>query len=59
MAVGNLVKVTTFLASREYADENSTIRRRVLGTHRPALTVIIADIYDENWLLEIEAIAAS
>jgi hypothetical protein len=29
-----------------------------LGDHRPALTVIIADIYDSQWLLEIEAIAA-
>lgn len=30
----------------------------VLGGHGPALTVIITGIYDEAWLLEIEAIAA-
>jgi hypothetical protein len=30
----------------------------VLGQHAPALTVLIAGIFDEAWLLEIEAIAA-
>jgi 2-iminobutanoate/2-iminopropanoate deaminase len=37
----------------------STARRpsEFLGDHRPALTIIIADIYSEEWLLEIEAIA--
>jgi len=59
MTVNNLVKVTTFLSSRDHAKANSAIRQKVLGAHRPALTVIIADIYDERWLLEIEAIAAA
>lgn len=58
MGVANLVKVTTFLSSRQYAEENGAARRRALGSHAPALTVIIAGIYDEAWLLEIEAIAA-
>jgi enamine deaminase RidA (YjgF/YER057c/UK114 family) len=57
--VTNLVKVTTFLSNREYAATNSAVRREVLGEHRPALTVVIADIYDPRWLLEIEAIAAA
>ena len=59
MSVSNLVKVTTFLSSREYAVENSEVRAAVLGAHHPALTVIITGIYDERWLLEIEAVAAS
>jgi hypothetical protein len=29
----------------------------VLGEHRTALTVVISGIYDERWLLEIEAMA--
>jgi len=29
----------------------------VLGDHRPAVTVIITDIYSDEWLLEIEGIA--
>lgn len=59
MTVSNLVKVTIFLSSREYAESNSEIRRVVLAGHEPALTVIIAGIFDERWLLEIEAIAAA
>jgi 2-iminobutanoate/2-iminopropanoate deaminase len=31
----------------------------VLGDHHPAVTVVIADIYAEEWLLEIEAIAVA
>lgn len=58
MAVENLVKVTTFLSSREYAEANREARQAALGAHAPALTVILAGIFDENWLLEIEAIAA-
>jgi enamine deaminase RidA (YjgF/YER057c/UK114 family) len=58
MEVSSLVKVTTFLSDRQYADINGDVRREVLGEHAPALTVIIAEIFDSEWLLEIEAIAA-
>jgi len=57
--VTNLVKVTTYLSGRNQAEANSRIRREFLGEHRPALTVIIAEIWDERWLLEIEAVAAA
>ncbi|WP_298431397.1 RidA family protein [Ottowia sp.] len=55
----HLVKVTTFLASREHADANGAARRQALGAHQPALTVIITGIWDPRWLLEIEAVAAA
>jgi enamine deaminase RidA (YjgF/YER057c/UK114 family) len=57
LGVRHLVKVTTFLSDRKYADLNGQVRRELLGDHRPALTVIIADIFEAGWLLEIEAIA--
>ena len=57
MGLDNIVKHTTFLSSREYRQANSRVRQEVLGDLAPALTVIIADIYDEAWLLEIEAVA--
>jgi enamine deaminase RidA (YjgF/YER057c/UK114 family) len=57
MGVRNLVKVTTYLSDRQYRAINSKIREEVLGDHAPALTIIICDIYAENWLLEIEAVA--
>jgi enamine deaminase RidA (YjgF/YER057c/UK114 family) len=59
MSLDNLVKVTTFLSDRCHGPENSAVRQQVLGCRRPALTVIVAGIYDERWLLEIEAIAAA
>ena len=57
MTITNLVKVTIFLSDRRYATENREARRIALGDHAPALTVIITGIFDEAWLLEIEAIA--
>lgn len=58
MSLDNLVKVTVFLADRRYRAENAEVRREVLGMRTPALTIIIAGIYDEAWLVEIEAVAA-
>lgn len=57
MGVRNLVKVTTYLSDRQYRAINSKIREEVLGDHAPAITIIICDIYAENWLLEIDAVA--
>lgn len=59
LAMGNLIKVTTFLSSRDFAIPNREARQRALGNHSPTLTVVIVGIFDEKWLLEIEAVAAS
>lgn len=59
LGLDHLVKVTTYLSDRRYREANGAIRREVLGARTPALTVVIAGIYDEAWLLEIEAIAAA
>lgn len=58
MGIANLVKVTTFLTHADHVPANGEIRRKRLGTHRPALTVMIAQTLESAWLLEIEAIAA-
>ncbi len=55
--VHHLVKVTIFLSDRKYAMENRIARQHALGSHAPALTVIITGIFDEAWLLEIDAVA--
>ncbi len=57
MSLDDLVKVTIFLSDRQYAIENREVRQEVLGSRAPALTVIVTGIFDEKWLLEIEAIA--
>lgn len=58
MSLENLVKVTIFLSDRKFREANAKIRHDILGGVSPALTVIIAGIYEEKWLLEIEAVAA-
>ncbi len=59
MKLTDLIKVTIFLSDRQYRAANAAVRKEVLGAHAPALTIIITGIYDEEWLLEIEAIAAA
>lgn len=59
MTLDHLVKVTTFLSDRKYRRENYEVRTEVLGELLPALMIIITGIYEEHWLLEIEAIAAA
>jgi 2-iminobutanoate/2-iminopropanoate deaminase len=59
MALTDIVKVTTFLSDRKYSVENGAVRQDVLDDLAPALTVIIAGIFDEAWLLEIEVVAAA
>lgn len=59
MTLDNLVKVTTFLSARRYALENRKIRLEVLDGRQPALTVIVSDLFEGDWLVEIEAVAAA
>ena len=59
MGVANIVRVTTYLSDRMHARENREIREEFLGEHRPALTVVIAEIFDPAWMLEIEVVAAA
>jgi 2-iminobutanoate/2-iminopropanoate deaminase len=37
---------------------NREIRAEYLGALAPAMTVVIAGIFDESWLLEVEVVAA-
>jgi enamine deaminase RidA (YjgF/YER057c/UK114 family) len=57
MTLDDVVNVTVFLASREYAAENRIVRTEVLGRRTPALTVVVATLLDPRWLVEINAVA--
>ena len=59
MTLDNLVKVTIFLSDRKYIPEYRRVRQDVLAGRPIALTTIITGIFDEQWLLEIEGIAAA
>jgi 2-iminobutanoate/2-iminopropanoate deaminase len=58
MNYGNLVSLRTYLASPEYDTENVRLRKKYLGDHQVASTVICAQLLDPYWKLEIEAMAA-
>lgn len=57
VGVDALVHVRTFLASREHRAVNTSVRREILGDHAPALTVVVCQLFDEDWVAEIEAVA--
>jgi 2-iminobutanoate/2-iminopropanoate deaminase len=59
MTLDNLVKVTFFLSDRKFIDGYRKVRQEVLQGREIALTTIITGIFDEKWLMEIEAIAAA
>jgi 2-iminobutanoate/2-iminopropanoate deaminase len=59
MNLDNLVKVTIFLSDRKYTADYRRTRDEALGGRKVGLTTIITGIFDEKWLLEIEAIAAA
>lgn len=59
MTLDNVVKATIFLSDRELIAQSVGLRHSVLGDRTPAITIVLAGIYDERWLLEIEAVAAA
>jgi 2-iminobutanoate/2-iminopropanoate deaminase len=59
MTLDNLVKVTIFLSDRKHIADYRRTRDEALGGRRVGLTTIITGIFDEGWLLEIEAVAAA
>ncbi|MDK1377932.1 MULTISPECIES: RidA family protein [unclassified Sinorhizobium] len=58
MTKANIVKVTTYLADRNHTLANREIRSDYLGALAPAMTLVIAGIFDSGWLLEVEVVAA-
>lgn len=59
MSFDNLVKATIFLSDRRLIQQSAGLRAAILGARTPAITIVLTGIYDEQWLLEIEAIAAA
>lgn len=59
MTLDNLVKVTIFLSDRKHIADYRKVRIKVLEGRQIGLTTIITGIFEEKWLLEIEAIAAA
>jgi len=58
MAVSDLVSLRTYLASSEYDEQNAAMREKHLGGNRVASTVIVCQLLETKWKLEVEAVAA-
>ncbi|MEP6985209.1 MAG: RidA family protein [Chloroflexota bacterium] len=58
MTYENLVSLRFYLASPEYDEANVRLRKKYLGDHEVALTVICAQLLDPKWKLELEAMAS-
>lgn len=59
MSYENLISLRTYLASPAYDEANVTLRRKYLGAHRVASTVVCAQLLDPRWKLEVEAMASA
>ena len=57
MNYSNLVSIRTYLSSPEYDNENVELRKKYLGDHEPASTVICCQLLDAKWKIELEATA--
>jgi 2-iminobutanoate/2-iminopropanoate deaminase len=58
MTYANIVSLRTYLASPDYDEPNVRLRKKYLGSHQTASTVVCAQLLDPRWKLELEAMAA-
>lgn len=59
MEVGNIVSLRTYLSDPKYDEQNVRMRVKHMGSHRPASTVVCAQLLDPKWKLEVEVVAAT
>jgi 2-iminobutanoate/2-iminopropanoate deaminase len=58
MTVDNIVRVTSYLRDVSYAGPNAVARVAALGGRTVATTAIVAQTLAEDWLVELEVVAA-
>ena len=59
MTLDNLVKVTTILPNQQDVATAREARMKVLGDRKPASTLIVADLANPAWKIEIEGVAVA
>ena len=59
MTTANIVRLTSYLRDAAYAEANAQARVAALGARRVPTTAIVAETLAEDWLVEIEVIAAA
>lgn len=58
MSVDNIVRLTSYLRHRDYMTRNAEARLKALGGRKIPTTAIVAETLLDDWLVEIEVIAA-
>jgi enamine deaminase RidA (YjgF/YER057c/UK114 family) len=58
MTTDNIVRLTSYLRDASYAQANQKARI-ALGSHRVPTTALIVQMLRDEWLVEIEIIAAA
>ena len=59
MSTENIVRLTSYLADRHYAEKNQMARTRALNGRVIPTTAIVVELLDPRWLIELEVIAAA
>ena len=59
MEIENIVRITSYLRDASYASANEAARLKILGEHRVPTTALVAQTLREDWLVEVELIAAA
>jgi enamine deaminase RidA (YjgF/YER057c/UK114 family) len=59
MTTDNIVRLTSYLRDAGYANANAAARCRALGDRRIPTTAIVVQTLEEDWLVEIEVVAAA
>ncbi len=58
MTTDNIVRLTSYLRDGAYAEANAAARLKALGDRRVPTTAIIVQTLAEDWLVELEIVAA-
>ncbi|MFE9576421.1 RidA family protein [Nocardia sp. NPDC006044] len=58
MTVDNIVRLTSYLRDASDAEANAAARMAALGGRAVPTTAIVAQTLDNDWLVEIEVVAA-
>ncbi len=59
MTVDNIVRITSYLSDRKYMEKNGAARVKALGGRKIPTTAIVVETLDDDWLVELEVIAAA
>jgi enamine deaminase RidA (YjgF/YER057c/UK114 family) len=59
MTVDNIVRITSYLRDPSYAEANAAARTEALGGRLVPTTAIVAQTLVDDWLVELEVIAAA